>query len=149
MLKVLKVSHQLTFPLATTCPTQNFLPNLFVAALKSFFCFSILLSSFFVLIGNTSLSFSHQQPSLSHKNHISLSNEEIKRFTLKFQLQSLWVSQKKKKKKTSSYFGYFDGVIVFFSFPSLFSNMIVCLGFSMVCYIMCLMNVFYIWGTFM
>ena len=33
-----------------------------------------------------------RQPSLSHQNKISLSKEEIKGLTLKFQLPSLWVS---------------------------------------------------------
>ena len=73
MLKVLKVSHQLTFPLATTCPTQNFLPNLFVAALKSFFCFSILLSSFLALESAAPLSHSltNSPPSLTETIYLS------------------------------------------------------------------------------
>ena len=34
-----------------------------------------------------------RQPSLSHQNKISLSKEEIKGLTLKFQLPSLWVTR--------------------------------------------------------
>ena len=43
-----------------------------------------LFSSFFALT---------RQPSLSHQNKISLSKEEIKGLTLKFQLPSLWVTR--------------------------------------------------------
>ena len=46
---------------------------------------------FLVLVPSCSFAFT-RQPSLSHQNNISLSKEKIKRLTLKFQLQNLWVS---------------------------------------------------------
>jgi len=46
---------------------------------------------FFVLVPSSSFALTWQ-PSLSHQNNISFSKEEIKRLTLKFQFQNLWVS---------------------------------------------------------
>ena len=69
--KVLSLSHFLG------CVRQKVQPS-FSSPFSLF-----LFSSLFALI---------RQPPLSHQNKISLSKEEIKGLTLKFQLPSLWVS---------------------------------------------------------
>ena len=69
--KVLSLSHLLG------CTRQKVQPS-FSSPFSLF-----LFSSLFAL---------RRQPSLSHQNKVSLSKEEIKGLTLKFQLPSLWVS---------------------------------------------------------
>ena len=100
--KVWRVTHQ-PFSLSNTRAPPSQFPLSFLGCTRSFISHSSFSIHFSLFLSLSSSLIPTQQhltsqlliPSLSHRNHISHSKEEIKRLALRFQLQSLWVSKQK------------------------------------------------------